>query len=1394
MRKPPRFWEKTFASLGFGRREEKKRAAARATRLMSFEALEPRHLLTALLWDPAQSGGASLGGSGTWDGTSAAWYDQSAGADVAWGSGDTAVFEGQPGAVAISGQINAASIVFNTTTGGAGYSLSGDSLTLPSAGTTIEVDNDPATISSIIAGAGGLTTTGTGTLIISGANTYTGGTTLAGGVLNFTTGSLPINAVAPNITFAGGTLQWAAGNTDDVSAGIAPIPAGQSATLDTNGNDVTFCTPLSGDGGLTKLGNGTLFLAANDTCTGTGLIMGGSVQLAGAANPTLVVATPSDLTAPFTPAQVRGAYGISSLPSGDTGAGQTIAIVDAFDDNHIASEAAEFNSKYNIQQFGGSGPTLTVDNLGAASGSAWSVQNEDAAWGYEICLDVEWAHAIAPEANIVLVEAKDMADADLAAAAATAATLHNVSVVSMSWGDTEANWLYYTGKSETNDDGDFTQPGVTFLAATGDDGGFDIYGNPEGLYPAFSPNVVAVGGTSLAITNSNTYGGESYWDDDAGAGGYGTSTVESEPKYQDSAQSSDTREIPDVSFDADPDTGVHVYTNKQGWMGIGGTSLATPCWAGLIAIANQMRAANGLAPLSGATQTLPALYAIPSTDFNKVGESPYDPYNGLGTPVANLLVPALGNPALPTVATAASASPATVTATTTTLKALGADAIWGQADLTYEWSATGPATPTFSANGTNAAKNATATFDKAGSYVFKVTITNTLGAWATSSVNVTVNQTATTITVTPPAGQTSTVNVGATVQFTATATDQFGNAMTTSFTWATTGGVGTISASGLLTAPDLIGTGTAADTVAGTVTARVDGTATGTYNLTVTNSVTLSSGAKLEVDTGETLTVHGITFGSGGGTVQVDNGGTLDLAGLTGTTGTVAFVGGTLEAGAAFTSAVPINIGSGGGTVNTNGYDVTLSGDISDPANSGELVKTGTGTLTLSGTNTYTGGTTTEGGTLIFSQPSAAPSTGILTVNSGGMVVLGSSTTDSGGQTDDGGQTDSYTHGGQSLNTMGNGNGNGGGNDNGGTTAGSDVVEFYLQPISQGATNYTTDFQMDGNDNITANNVATSDASGTIYFAVYAGLNQTNATHADDGVQWAELNFTSTGTIGSQPSSLGLALENGFGDFMVASTGASADLNGDGNLDLGSTNNSSPAGWAVFCQNTGVFATGSGAAAGAGDRTNILLGVLAYNYTSASPTDAQTAQVTLDSRGGGIAVPVFDYELDGVVKCDTFSGSHASDLAIGTPVTITYTPSAGENDAVVVGGSMVGSSASAASAASVASAAAPPVASCLAVPVASAAATASPPPAGASPLAASPATVAPTAAVSGDSTAAGGGAGENAAAADLGSTVLSATAGGQNATVAAADEFFATLGADSPLIAPSVALEYPLAV
>ncbi|MHB1557452.1 MAG: hypothetical protein ACYC61_08230 [Isosphaeraceae bacterium] len=356
----------------------------------------------------------------------------------------------------------------------------------------------------------------------------------------------------------------------------------------------------------------------------------------------------------FTPQQIRAAYGFSqaafgSLPA--NGAGQTIAIVDAYDDpglvnsnaaNFATSDLAMFDRQFGlpdppsftkINQYGSTSNLPGTDPAGRNSPSG--------NWEFEEAMDVEWAHALAPQANIVLVEANSAGFGDLYQAITTAASLPGVSTVSLSWGSSEF-------RGESYWDSEFRTPaghqGVTFVAATGDAGA-------PGLYPAYSPNVVAAGGTSLQIGANGSYQSESAWPSSGG----GTSSRESEPSYQKGVQSTGQRTIPDVAFQADRTIGVAVYdsydnTGGGPWTTMGGTSLAAPAWAALIAVADQGRVAEGGTTLDGATQTLPALYSLPSADFHDITTGSngtysagpgYDQVTGLGSPVANRLIPDL---------------------------------------------------------------------------------------------------------------------------------------------------------------------------------------------------------------------------------------------------------------------------------------------------------------------------------------------------------------------------------------------------------------------------------------------------------------------------------------------------------------------------------------------------------------------------------------------------------------------------------------------------------------------------------------------------------------------------------------------------------------------------------
>lgn len=277
-----------------------------------------------------------------------------------------------------------------------------------------------------------------------------------------------------------------------------------------------------------------------------------------------------------TPASIACLYGLAPHVHGcnpntvlinPTGGKGTIAIVDAFDDPNAAADLAFFS-----QQFGLPNPTFEVVY---ANGTKPDV-DPTGGWEAEESLDIEWAHAMAPKAKIVLVEAASPSGNDLFGAVLVASNLvaaQGGGEVSNSWGGSEFD-------QEAQLDFVFEMPGVIFFASTGD--------APGTQYPSTSPDVVAAGGTTTArspFTGDFLY--ELPW---AEAGG-GPSEFEPRPHYQNGITKvvGDTRGVPDMSFDSNPDTGVWVWDSNPlqgqpsaGWLIVGGTSVASPSLAGIV--------------------------------------------------------------------------------------------------------------------------------------------------------------------------------------------------------------------------------------------------------------------------------------------------------------------------------------------------------------------------------------------------------------------------------------------------------------------------------------------------------------------------------------------------------------------------------------------------------------------------------------------------------------------------------------------------------------------------------------------------------------------------------------------------------------------------------------------
>ncbi len=265
-----------------------------------------------------------------------------------------------------------------------------------------------------------------------------------------------------------------------------------------------------------------------------------------------------------------------NLPSSTAGSGQTVAIVDAYNDPDITSDLATYRSAWGLPACG-SGCFSVVNQNGQTSPLPPNAGSNG--WDVEESLDVDMVSAICPNCHIVLVEANSNANSDLYTAENTAAGLANF--VSNSWGECEYS-------SETSADTYFNHPGVAITVASGDYG-YDNYqeGCDAPSYPAASQYVTSVGGTALTQDSSSPRGwDETTWSPDPYATGSGCSLYEPKPTWQTDTGCSN-RTDNDVSAVADPNTGLAVYDSysQGGWLEVGGTSAASPIIASVFALA-----------------------------------------------------------------------------------------------------------------------------------------------------------------------------------------------------------------------------------------------------------------------------------------------------------------------------------------------------------------------------------------------------------------------------------------------------------------------------------------------------------------------------------------------------------------------------------------------------------------------------------------------------------------------------------------------------------------------------------------------------------------------------------------------------------------------------------------
>ena len=378
---------------------------------------------------------------------------------------------------------------------------------------------------------------------------------------------------------------------------------------------------------------------------------------------------------------MENAYNVTPLlKQGKDGTGRTIVIIDAYGSPTMASDLKDFDAAMGLPD-----PSFNVITPAGSPPPFDGTDDNQLGWSIETTLDVEWAHAIAPGAKIVLAVAKSNDDTDIFNVQKYVVD-HNVgSVISQSFGEAEqcmdpdllaqSHAVFTEAKNR----------GITVFASSGDSGAAQPACTGDGAVlsastPASDPNVTGVGGTTLlADATTGAYQQETAWTEpvfgcnppavdvsDVNCSGGGFSSIFKRPGYQSGSQKNAARGVPDVSYNAGSDGGVLIRSatlnvaiglpaDDQTFFIVGGTSAGTPQWAGLAAIADQMahqrlgsinRALYGVSHNKKLYATSMHDITVGNNDVAEVGggydtAKGWDPVTGLGTPNAAQLLPAL---------------------------------------------------------------------------------------------------------------------------------------------------------------------------------------------------------------------------------------------------------------------------------------------------------------------------------------------------------------------------------------------------------------------------------------------------------------------------------------------------------------------------------------------------------------------------------------------------------------------------------------------------------------------------------------------------------------------------------------------------------------------------------